>query len=461
MQDLMLKKIFIPLYYYIYKKRGGMECYEKLSRRNLFSRDDLYFIQWKKLKKLINYCYLKIPYYQKLFNSMDIHPKDIKTLQDYKRIPEFNKISIIDNKNDFLNPEYNEKDLIVEYTGISNGVPAKIYRTKNDKTYISALKSRSNSWCGWKYKDKTFGLVSFQNNISQFEPIKGLFSGFIVKNNNANTRNISQERMIEWVKQINKFKPDYLYGYSSLLEEFALFLTGKKIIMKGIKGVFSTVEPLSNRELISIAFNAPVYSEFSYPEVPCIGHECKYGKMHINIDEVLVEFQDSDETDGSRNLICTPLYLYGMPILRYNTGDLRIIEDDKICECGLPYPSVGLKLSKVNDNLISNNGKIVSGAVISSCIPTVTVGIRHFQIVQKDLLNIKIKLAKYNGSYEENEYNIRKLLFELMETNSLKINFEYYDKIPPDINGNFRPVISNISNNSNYKENIRTKIIYS
>ncbi len=460
MRDLIFKKIFIPFYHYIYRNNSRVKAYKKLIRRDLLSYDDLLFIQWKKLKKLINYCYKTIPYYQKLFNSLDLHPLDIKTLKDYRSIPEFNKLSIVENKNELINPELAQKNLIINYTTGSMGIPAKIYRSLDDQENICALRARSNSWCGWNLWDKTFCLLTDQRYIKQADSLTGEFSVFLNRKNIADTKNVCPERMFSWVKQIRKFKPNYLYGYSSLLEEFSVFLTNENINIEGLKGIFSTVEPLIQRELISNAFKAPVYDEYGCSEVPCIAHECQKGSMHINIDEVLVEFEEAEGDFEAKKLICTPLYLYGMPILRYNTEDTALIKTESdYCDCGLAYPAIKLRVSKGNDNLISSNGKLVSGVVIASYIPAVTSGIKQFQIVQKDLLSIKVKISNYEGPVEENERNIRKLLYELMDTSSIKVNFEYYEEIPPDINGNLRPVISNIESNLSYKANIRAKTL--
>ncbi|GEM_PF-1201034 len=454
MNELLFKNVFIPFYYSVYKKSNRLEFYKNLIKRNSLSVDELYSIQWKRLKHLVNHCYNKIPHYQELFKKLDLHPNDIKNLTDYKKIPEFDEYSIIENPKSLINPELFEKELIIDHVSGSTGMPVKIYRTFEEQEYIYALRARSNAWCGWNYWNKSYW-INAEHKYNDF--VKSKFSLFINRKKIANTKNICPKTMYSWVKQIRTFKPDYLYGYSSLLEEFSTFLTDEHILLKGIKGVFSSVEPLMQRELISKAFKAPVFDEYGCSKMPSIAHECQYGNMHLNIDENLVEFESVNNDYKTKRIISTPLYLYGMPILRYNTGDTAIvIEENYKCSCGLPYPTVKLKTVKTNDNLLAGNGKLVSGEAITSYISTITTGIKQFQILQKDLFNITIKITSYTTSSEENELKIKKLFYELMETNLLKITFEYYDKMPPSLSGQFRPVISNISNNLNYRTNIRT-----
>ena len=427
----------------LYKKKSRAEYYKKLKRRDAYSGENLYFTQWKKLKKLLNYCYYKIPYYEKLFKTLDIHPDDIKTLRDFRQIPELDKAAILENNYELINPELRKSSLLSAYISSSSGIPAKIYHTFNDMEYMQAIRARSNSWCGWDYSDKTYWITTSKNKFS-------------LSNNKANTKNISPASMSFWAKQIKMYKPKYLYGDPSLIEEFSEFLSEKRISFEGIKAVITRAEPLAQRTLIARVFKAPVYAEYGCQEVPYIAHECPKGNMHVNIDEVLVELEDANH--GGKNLICSPLYAYGMPLLRYNTQDMVIaVRDGDSCECGLPYPVIELKRERTNDNLLSSNGKLVPGSVISSSISVATSGVRQFQVVQKDLQSITVKISTSECSGEKNEHNIKKLFYELMETNLLKINFEYHERIPADIDGKFRPVISNIINNLNYKKNIRCK----
>ena len=51
------------------------------------SRDQLSKLQEERLKKLVRYCYDKIPIYREKFKSEGITPDDIKTLEDLDKIP--------------------------------------------------------------------------------------------------------------------------------------------------------------------------------------------------------------------------------------------------------------------------------------------------------------------------------------------------------------------------------------
>ena len=59
---------------------------QNLSHNNI-SSEKLKKIQLKKLKHILEYSYANIPFYRKRFDNANIHPKDLKTLEDLGKFP--------------------------------------------------------------------------------------------------------------------------------------------------------------------------------------------------------------------------------------------------------------------------------------------------------------------------------------------------------------------------------------
>lgn len=449
MNNILFKYVIIP----IYNKLKGfkrVEYYNLLKKRDSFSIEELNLIQIKRLKKLLKHCYQNVPYYKNLFDKLNIHPEDIKNLSDYSRyIPELTKQDITQNFNDLTDKNIPLDKLCYDSTSGSTGIPFKMLRSKNDQEYGFALRYRSNAWCGWKYYNKSVWFVSDTRHITELYRLKGRISLWIKRRLLINTKKITTENMFKWVKQIEKFKPEHVYGYSSLLAEFSQFIIENNIKITGIKGVYSTAEVLRNREIISKAFNAPVYDQYGASEVPCIAHECKHGNMHINTDEVLIEFVDINKESEIKKIICTPLYLYGMPFLRYELGDTAVPSNKK-CYCGLSYPVMELKVGRTSDNIVSPTGKMVSGITLGWYITEATTGIKQFQLIQENLSTFTFRLVTDDKNFDndKNIINIMDLFYEMLETKDIKIKFDYTDKIFPEKNGKYRPIVSKcLSNN--------------
>lgn len=435
----------LALIYFKIKKLRRINYYKKLKQNDSLSAEYIGDIQWKKLKKLINHCYNHIPYYNKLFNKNNIKPDDIKTLKDLAKIPKLTKQDIISSCDEILDPVFSKDELFWESTSGSTGEPLKFARSFDDQEHAFALRYRANAWCGWEPWNKSVWFVSDTRHIKALNKIKGRFSLWLMRRLLIDTKDITKQNMFKWVKQIKSFKPTQVYGYSSLLGEFAEFLIENSIKIEGIKGVFSTAEPLNKRMIISKAFNAPVYDQYGCSEIPCIAHECKCGNMHLNSDEIIAEFEDIPDGSGLKKIICTPLYAYSMPLLRYEMGDTAF-QTETTCECGLPYPVIKLKIGRISDNFITKTGKIISGVTLAWYIVDAVKGVQQYQIIQKSLNEITVKLISDHRYVEYNEQSIKALLCELMNSSEICINFEHLNKIELEKNGKFRPVISMINN---------------
>lgn len=442
MPDLIFKNFIMP-YFFKFKKLKRFDYYKDLVKRDSMTPQELRAIQWKKLKLLLNHCYENIPYYRKLFTLHGIHPENIKTLKDYAKIPILTKQDIKENFNDLINPNLAEKDIFYDSTSGSTGIPLQLARSWDDQEYGAALKYRSNAWCGWNYWHKSVWLVSDSRRITELDSIKGRMILGIQRKLVINTKKITRENMFKWVDQIKKYKPRHVYGYSSVITEFSRFIIDNNIYIPDIEGVYSTAEILRERELISNAFKAPVYDQYGSSEIFCTAHECPKGSMHLNIDEILVEFEDIADDAEIKKMIFTPLYLYGMPLLRYDIQD-SAIPSLKQCECSLPYPVIDLKVGRITDNLISDEGKLVSGVTLSWYLTDYTEGIEQYEIIQENFKDITVKIVSEEKFREKNEVSIKELLAEMLNSSDLNIKFEYTDKILPGKNGKYRPISSKV-----------------
>lgn len=425
------------------KKLNRYNYYELLRGRDNLNKEELYRLQYIKLKNLLHHCYEKIPYYKELFKANGIHPCDIKSLEDYKKIPTLTKETIRQNHDKLLDPTLSKQNTVYDTTSGSTGIPLKIIKSIEDAEYGYALRNRSNAWCGWDFFDSSVWFVSDVRKISDINKFKGALRKWLMNRVVLNTQNTTPESMKIWVKQIQSFKPKQIYGYSSLLSAFSKFILKNNITFPSVKGVFSTAEPLQDRELISKAFNAPVYDQYGASEIPCIAHECKKGNMHVNIDEVVVEFENIKTTSEIQKMICTPLFSYGMPLLRYELGDCAV-PTEKICDCGLNYPVIELKVGRVSDNLITEKGKLISGVALSWYITDATQGIEQYEIVQTKPNEVIVKTVSNEEYRNNNEKELKSLFSELFESNDINIKFEYPDKITPGLNGKYRPISSTV-----------------
>jgi len=443
-KNVLFEEIILPIYYR-YKRQDRYKYYREFRKANNLTEEQLQEVQWKNLKRLVNHCYKNISYYQRLFREHDIHPEDIKSLSDYAQIPELKKQHLKNHYKELMDPKLTEKDITFSATGGTTGEPMKIYKSLQDQEQGYALRYRSNEWCGWRLSEKAVWFVAdlkrVENVLNKEVNIKTQLGNWIRRKLVLDTRDCSIQNMTRWAAQIQEYKPEQIYGYSSLIAEFCRFVVKNNIKFTGIKGVYSTAEPLLERKLISKAFNAPVYDQYGCSEIPCIAHECKHGNMHLNSDWILAEFVDIPNCKDLKRIVCTPLYAYGVPLLRYDVGDIAVAASKK-CDCGLNYPVIELKVGRLSDNILAPDGTIVSSSLLGWQFEHAMRGIKQYQVIQKEIDHIHVIIVRENGYTDENENIIRNHFAKILDCKSVRVTFEYNDRILAEKNGKFRTIKS-------------------
>ena len=59
--------------------------FEFLQKSQHGSREEIESYQWQRIQALVTYAYEHVPYYRQTFDRAGIHPRDIKTRDDYRQ----------------------------------------------------------------------------------------------------------------------------------------------------------------------------------------------------------------------------------------------------------------------------------------------------------------------------------------------------------------------------------------
>ncbi|MEM0978848.1 MAG: hypothetical protein AAGH78_01105, partial [Cyanobacteria bacterium P01_H01_bin.58] len=158
-----------------------------------------------------------------------------------------------------------------------------------------------------------------------------------------------------------------LRGYPSRLCEVASLLSQP---LSSIKAVICTGEPLfqHQRELLELAWQAPVINEYGCHEAAVRGFPCpEAGRIHLDEQSCFFEM-----VDGS--LVTTDLWNETMPLVRYQCGDV-VHPYDTPCPCGRPGLTVQV-LGRVEDRIGTRQRTKLPGEVNMPALP----GILHYRI---------------------------------------------------------------------------------
>jgi len=249
------------------------------------------------------------------------------------------------------------------------------------------------------------------------------------------------------ILSLKRINPHVLTGMPFNLSLLTNAIKTKEFEGVNLRLIFSMGAILNEetRYLLESIFRAEVFDYYGTYELGCIAWECRqHAGYHVNIDTVAVEFlRDSEPVGpGERGkLICTALHSYAMPFIRYEIGDVAIL-DNKQCPCGRGLPLMKCVEGRTEDFIVGHDGELYSPFVLIMSLRVIS-GIAQFKIIQENREELAVQIVKRKGFSSETVYQVEQKLREILG-NKMHIKIEIVDEIPEDPSGKIRSVMSKV-----------------
>ncbi len=417
-----------------------LSAYTIMNKSLAYTSDELDAVSISKLRKLLIHSYESVPYYRQIFNDVGFNPKEFN-ISDFNKLPVLTKEIIRKEKDRLISTKVNKK--IMLKTGGSTGEPLRVYKDIKCRAQDIASQYMAMSFSGYRFLEDRFAFfIGGSLGLDRDRNISRKLGDLTFNRITLPAFGLNRDNVMSYYNIILDKKCRYIFAYSSILYNFASYLSQRSLCFKkgDLKGVFSTAEMLypERRELIENTLNCKVYDFYGSVEVNCIASQCGKQNYHLLSDCVYIE------TGGDDSLIITDLKNYAQPIIRYQNGD-RVIkaESDIKCECGLPYPLLQKILGRTGDVIYKRNGEPISNSFFPHLFAKLK-SYESFQIVQKDYNSINLNLVKSASFNAEEEEILTSKLKEYMGED-IVIAIEYVQKIPLTKSGKLRITISEIS----------------
>jgi phenylacetate-CoA ligase len=318
--------------------------------------------QWDELTRLLAHVFESVPYLRHKYQSAGIGLRDVRTWEDFRRLPPLTREEVNEHGRELCSTTY-KRPLLPHATGGSSGTPTRFFRTYESYDWRTAGKDRAYSWSGWRLGERSVYLWGAPvGHHSKRELWKTRAFEYVQRQLIVNTFSQTDALWREVYTKILSFRPVLIVGYVSSLEHFAAFLKKEGLTLPKVRCVIAAAEPLfpAVRAAVETAFDAPVYNTYGSREFMSIAAECerRHG-LHINAENLVVETRGS-RSDEPSELLVTDLHNYGMPFVRYATGDLGTISEAR-CACGRGLPMLESIEGRVLDSLRTADGRTVPG----------------------------------------------------------------------------------------------------
>lgn len=213
---------------------------------------------------------------------------------------------------------------------------------------------------------------------------------------------LEPEDLDEYWRRCVRFGPEWLYGYTSILDLFAQHVEerGWDGGALDLRSIVCTSEPLDElqRARLEEVFDAPVQNEYGCGETGAIAYSCEEGRLHVMTESVLVEVLDEDgrpvDAGESGEVVVTDLNNFAMPLVRYRLRDYAT-RGPRRCGCGRPWPTLEKVWGRAYDVLYTPEGRRWHGEKMKYLLVELHEqygGFDQFQIVQvsPDTLDVRL-----------------------------------------------------------------------
>jgi phenylacetate-CoA ligase len=413
-----------------------------------YDRAALDAVQWRALQQLLAHAYEYVPFYRRRFDVAGLRPEDIRSLEDFRRLPELTKADIRGHMPDLISTRP-ERGVERRTTSGSTGVPLEFYLDERYRTFGEAARARAQSWYGFARGDKSAHLAGSERDLPQWNWRQRTLAT-VERQRWFNLFDMTEDRMRAFAQGLEQWKPDFLFGYPSGLHALARSTRRNGLRIRP-RAVQSHAEQLwgFQRAEIEEAFGCPLINTYGARESSPIATEClAHDGLHVAADVRLVELVDDQGNPTGPGavgrVVLTDFTNYAMPLIRYANEDLASWKEDAPCPCGRTLPRLAAIHGRSSDVVRTKRGMRVHGYFFMFLFYGAR-GVEQFQVRQTslDALEILIKpsvdfhpefidhLRERIDTHTGSAFRITCRLVEEIPTTAGKYRFTISD-VPPE-----------------------------
>lgn len=422
--------------------------WRQLEESQWWSPEEIRALQWRKLKRLLDHAYERVPYYRRRMDEAGVTPADIQTWEDVARLPISTKEDVrAAFPHDTVARGADTKKLILYASSGSTGEPFRYYISREEKARRWAIVFRYWSWAGllpgipyanltgeapgaFKRNRRLKGVEHWGMRVLEL-PAFGLYEGNVA----------------HYVDRIRRFRPRLMRGYASTMYYLARYLkgAGESLPLQAVLTMGETLYP-HQRALIEETFGCPVYDVYGGEAMEAAAQCGHHRGYHINAESILVEVVGQEGQPlppGERGqLVLTNLDNYAMPFIRYNIQDVGTLSQE-MCPCGRGLPLLESVEGRLTDIFVTPSGKILVVHFFTLLLMRAE-GVEQYQVVQERPERIVLRLVPNERYTRQEEESLLSRIRQYVGPD-VEVVTELVDSIPLTRTGKRRFFISQVA----------------
>jgi phenylacetate-CoA ligase len=338
-------------------------------------RKALEALQLTKLRSMLQQIYGPNRFYTEKLDAAGIHPESIKTLDDLKRLPLTSKSELVQAQSDALplgsNATFEESAYSrFHQTSGTTGTPLRVLDTPESWDWWGRCWGHVLAGAGLTENDRLFVPFSFGPFIGFWAAVEGArkINALMIPGGGRDSL-----QRLHLMKELGVTAmcctPTYALRLAEVARESAFDLSEIPL-----RTLIHAGEPGANvpatKARIESVWNAKCFDHAGASEIGAHSFECEVqpNGTHVTESEFIVEVlnpetQEAVPVGEQGELIITNLGRIGYPVIRYRSGDLVVLNQQK-CACGRSFARFeGGVLGRADDMVVVRGINVFPSAV--------------------------------------------------------------------------------------------------
>ncbi len=346
-----------------------------------------------------------------------------KPFKQWSEIPVMHKSDLQQPLKKRLSEGYSEKTIYINKTSGSSGHPFMFAKDKWCHALTWAIIQDRLGWHGLRIS-RSFQARFYGIPLDILGYTKERLKDRLSSRYRFPIFDLSEKKLMQFLKKFSKTKFDYLNGYTSSLVLFAKYLKQENIVLKEVcstlKVCMVTSEMLfdTDKQLMEKQFGVPVINEYGASELDLIAFTNGLEEFVVNSETLFVEILDEDNqplpNGTSGRIVITSLYNKAHPFIRYDIGDSGVLDEKSTFK----NPILKALIGRTNDIATLPSGKVVPGLTfyyVTKSIMEDSGNVKEFIITQTKKDTFEIEYVSEKPLTEKEKKEIEKALATYLE----------------------------------------------
>ena len=411
------------------------------------SAETIQRISLRKAIDMVRYAGTHSAYYGDLFRRHDVSPDEIRTIEDFRRIPFLTKKDVQENLEALCSqdPGLSRPNRLT--TGGSTGIPLAFF--------VDREQSMSERAFHHHYWGKILGYSPGDRIVRlRGEAFVGKRLRRYSMDDNAlalSSYHLTEENVRRYLRWIAAYHPRFLHVYPSSMYQMAKVMreNGLEMPPGDLRAVLCGSENIYGfqRKLIEEVARTRAFSWYGHAEGAVLAVECEStSEYHFIPTYGFVEFIDSSgrpaTTDGAMvEIVGTGFLNHATPFIRYRTMDYGVLSTTP-CACGRSFPRLKRIEGRLQEMIITETGRLISMTAVNMHDDTFD-NVRQFQFRQAERGRVELNIVREAGFTKTDAARILKEVGKKLGDDML-LELRYVDEIPRTRSGKFRFLIQEL-----------------